>query len=166
MEPLTITGSRLKTILYLAMSLAFVAGGVWVIGHPSQSKDLIYGWLSIALFGLAALVFGWLLARPQVLRLDAEGFSLRGGLVRSPRVTRWRDIQPFFVFRLSRGGKMIGFNYAEGRAPSTTLAFVSGLAGAEAGLPKGWPKSPEAMVVILNDYRERALAFQSRLGRD
>jgi hypothetical protein len=165
MEPLTITGSRLKTALYLALSTVFVAGGVWVVGHPSQAKDLIYGWLSIALFGLGALVFVWLLARPQVLRLDSEGFSLRGGLVRSPKVTRWRDVQSFFVFRLPRGGKMIGFNYAEGRAPSMALAVVSGLAGADGGLPKGWPKSPEAMVALLNDYRVRALAFQSRWGR-
>jgi hypothetical protein len=165
MEPLTITGSRLNAALYLVLSLVFLAGGVWLVGQAVQVKDLVFGWLSIALFGLAALVFVWLLVRPQVLRLDAEGFSLQGGLVRSPKLTRWRDVQPFFVFHLPRGGKMIGFNYIQDRAPSTTLAFVSGLAGAEAGLPKGWPKSPEAMVAVLNDYRERALAFQSRSGR-
>jgi hypothetical protein len=164
MEPLTITGSRLKTALYLALSIAFVAGGVWVVGHPSQAKDLIYGWLSIALFGLGALVFIWLLARPQVLRLDSEGFSLRGGVTRAPQFTRWRDVQTFFVFRLPRGGTMIGFNYTEGRQPSK-LSALARLAGAEGALPKGWPKSPEAMVVILNDYRERALAVQSRWGR-
>jgi hypothetical protein len=165
MEPLTITGSRLNAALYLVLSIVFVACGIWLVGHPAQAKDLIYGWLSIALFGLGALVFVGLLARPQVLRLDSDGFSLRGGLVRSPRLTLWRDVQPFFVFRLSRGGKMIGFNYAEGPAPSKTQAFVSGLVGAEGALPRGWPKSPEAMVTLLNDYRERALAFQARWGR-
>jgi len=160
MEPLIITGSRAKTAIYLAISIVFVAVGVLMVGHPSGAKDLIYSWLSIVFFGLGVVVFGWLLVRPQVLQLDSEGFSLGGGLVRTPRKTRWRDVQAFFVFRLPRGGKMIGFNYEPGRRPS--LASVSRRFGADGGLPKSWPKSPEAMADILNGYRERALAFESR----
>jgi hypothetical protein len=163
MEPLTITGSRISAAVYLAIALAFVALGVWVVSHPSQIKDLLFGWLDIILFGLGVAVFAWLLVRPQVLYLNSEGFSLRGGVVRAPQLTRWGDVQSFYAFRLPRGGMMIGFNYAEGRRPK--LAVLARLAGAEGALPKGWPKSPDAMAAILNDYRERALAFQARDGR-
>jgi hypothetical protein len=106
-----------------------------------------------------------MLVRPQILKLDAEGFTLGGGLTRKPYRVFWRDIEPFFVFRLPRGGAMAGFNYVAGRRPQTALSTMSHNLGADGALPKAWALSTEALVAKLNDYRERALAFQARWGR-
>ena len=145
-----IVASRLKISGVLLGSLAFVAIAAVL---PSQRGDLdqwrLWGG---AFFGICAVVFCWLLIRPQRLTLDPEGFRMSGGLVRSPKRIAWRSIEPFFVYRLPRGGKMIGFNFQPEAKPNRTL---------EGSLPKLWPGSPDQLVEELNAYRKQALEPRS-----
>jgi len=120
LETRKIVASRLKITGVLLGSLAFVAMAALL---PSQGGDSdqwrLWGG---AFFGTCAVVFCWLLIRPQRLDLDPDGFTVSGGLVRSPKKIMWRSIEPFFVYRLPRGGKMIGFNFKpEARADRTLL---------------------------------------------
>lgn len=156
MEVEEIKSSRGKTVFFLLISLAFVAIAVAI---PSEDVAESYKyWLAGAFFGLCSVVFAWLLIRPQRLLLAPTGFTVAGGFVRSPKHVLWRDVNPFFVYRLSRGGKMIGYNFAPGARTDSTLIRVNRLVGAEGALPKGWPGSPELMVERINAYRARALA--------
>jgi hypothetical protein len=41
--------------------------------------------------------------------LDAEGLTLGGGLMLRPRRLLWREVEAFKVFRLPRGGKLVGY---------------------------------------------------------
>jgi hypothetical protein len=150
-----ITSSRGKTLAYLAVSLIFVAMGAFMLGDPSQAT---MAWLCIVFFGLGVVAFIWLLIRPQTLTLDAEGFTLGGGMVRSPKTIPWRDVQGFFVYKLPKGGKMIGYNFAPGARKDTTIARLARGFGADGALPRAWPQSPEKMAETLNAYRARALA--------
>ena len=151
----TITGSRGKTLLYLAISLGFVAIGTFLFRAPGQTT---IAWLCTGFFALCAAMFAWLLVRPHTLTLDEGGFTLSGGMVREPKTTPWRDIEGFFVYRLPKGGKMIGYNFAPGVRKDTVMAkIVRGLA-ADGVLPKGWPQSPDEMAQTLNAYRARALS--------
>ncbi len=145
--------SRVKTVAYLVVSFAFVAIAIFLPDARSQSNDWRY-WCG-SLFGLGALVFLWLLGRPQILALDAEGFTLSGGLMRTPKKTKWKDVDRFFVYQLPRGGKMVGFNFTPGTRPATPLMELNRRLGAEGALPKLWPGSPEALVDELNSYRSR-----------
>ncbi|MDB5724204.1 MAG: hypothetical protein JWQ16_958 [Novosphingobium sp.] len=147
------TSSRAKTVAYLFVSLAFVAIAIFLADTRSQSNDWRY-WCG-SLFGVGTVVFVWLLARPQILALDAEGFTLSGGLMRTPKMTRWDEVDRFFVYRLPRGGKMVGFNFTPGSRPSTPLMDLNRRLGAEGALPKLWSGSPEALVDELNSYRSR-----------
>jgi hypothetical protein len=150
-----IVGARWKAALYLTASLAFTAGGVMMLNDPEESRAAAM--LCLIVFGLAAVVFLLLLIRPQRLALSTEGFVLSGGLVRSPKLVRWREIEPFFVYRLPRAGKMIGYNYSPGVRPESIMGRIARRLGADAALPKGWPMSPEAMVEHLNAVRAQAL---------
>lgn len=150
-----IVGSRWKAALYLAASVAFAAGGLLMLNDPAESRAAAM--LCLIVFGLGALVFLLMLIRPQRLALDGQGFTLDGGLVRSPKLVRWRDIEPFFVYRLPRAGKMIGYNFRPGVKPETTMGRIARRFGADAALPKGWPMSPDALVEHLNAYRAQAL---------
>jgi hypothetical protein len=141
--------------LYLLLSLAFVAGGVLIVRDPSSGAG---GWLCMTFFGLCAVVFAIQLIRPQVLTLDIDGFTLDGGLVWSPKTVLWRDVQGFFVYRLPRGGKMIGYNWEPGAKKDTAARRLVRAFGADGALPKGWPGSPEQMVEDLNAYRLWALS--------
>ncbi|MGR4863388.1 hypothetical protein [Caulobacter sp. LARHSG274] len=151
----TITGSRGKSLLSLAVSLGFVAIGVFLFRDPRQ---MTIAWLCTGFFGLGAAMFAWLLVHPHTLVLDERGFTLSGGLVRAPKTTSWRDVEGFFTYRLPRGGKMVGYNFAPGVRKDTVMAkIVRGLA-ADRVLPKGWPQSPDKMAETLNAYRAQALA--------
>jgi hypothetical protein len=156
-EPLVIRASRGKTVLMLLASLVFVLGSAFMI-YVSKDDDTTVLWLCIAFFGPCALVFAWLLVRPQMLVLNGQGFILGGGLVRSPKLVRWQDIEGFHVYDLPRAGEMIGYNFAPGVKKSSVMRSITKSLGAEAALPKGWPFSPEDMAVLLNEYRRRAMA--------
>jgi hypothetical protein len=118
---------------------------------------MLWAWVGLAFFGLGALIFLWVLIRPQRLLLDAEGFTVTGGLTRSPKKERWADTTEFFVYRLPRGGRMIGYDYRPGAARHPRMAAFNRRFGAEAALSKGWPKSPEVMAEELNADRFRAI---------
>jgi len=77
----------------------------------------------------------------------------------SPKTTRWSEIEEFFVYRLPKGGKMIGFNYRPGASPHSTLSKINRRFGAEGALLNLWPGSPEAMAEELNEYRALALGW-------
>ncbi len=154
METKEILGSRWKIGLYLAISLAFVAGGLWA--SPASGVNAWKMDFAVGFFGLGSLVFVWLLIRPQRLHLDPQGFTLSGGLVRTPHKVLWAEVDRFFVYRLPRGGKMVGYNFKPGvRKPSALRSITRGL-GAEAALPKGWPQSPEQLAEELESCRRRA----------
>lgn len=147
--------SRGKIALYLCGSLAFVATALLFLQHPDQDAWKLQ--LCLGFFGLCSVVFVWLLIRPQRLLLDSQGFTLAGGFIRSPKKIPWREVDAFFVYRLPRGGKMIGYNYLLGARKDSALARVGRAFGADGALPKGWTLSPEKMVAELNAYRQHAL---------
>jgi hypothetical protein len=115
-------------------------------------------WVGSVLFGLGLPLFSWLVIRPQSLLLSSDGFILSGGLILSPRQVLWTDIDGFFVYRLPRGAKAIGYNF---RSP-VRGALPSKPGGRRFGvkrlLPSGWPLSTEEMVETLNRYRLQALS--------
>lgn len=154
--PRTIEASRLKMSLYLAGSLVFVAIGVAMVRDPSTG---LKGWLALVFFALCAASFTWMLMRPQVLELDAKGFTVRGGFIRSPKTVLWRDVERFFVYRLPKGGKMIGYTLEPAARKDTAMARMARSFGADGALPKGWPGSAEKMVENLNAYRLWARGF-------
>jgi len=151
--------ARWKIALYLAGSLAFVAIALLLLEHPDRDAWKLQ--FVLGFFGLCAVVFAWLLIRPQRLLLDPEGFTVVGGFARNPKKVRWRDIDEFFVYRLPRGGKMIGFNYKPGAREVSPIARLNRRLGADGALPKGWAQSPENVATELNEYRVRAIATQN-----
>lgn len=159
--PRTIEASRLKMSLYLAGSLVFFALAVWMVRDPSTGWK---GWLALGFVTLCVASFTWMLVRPQVLELDAKGFTVGGGFVRSPKKVLWRDVESFFVYKLPRGGKMIGYNLVPAARKATALGRIARSFGADGALPKGWPGSPEKMVEDLNAYRLWALGGRLNVG--
>ena len=153
-----ISASRKKTALTLAISLGFVATGWATFPHADADPELWKSQLVILFFGLCSVVALWLLIRPQRLLLDDEGFIVTGGLTWSQRKIYWRDIDSFFLYRLPKGGKMIGFNYKPEARKDSILSNIARQIGADGALPKGWPLSDEQMVEELNARRLQAVS--------
>ena len=150
-----IRASRRKTAAYLALCTAFAAVALVLLWEGERDWR---AWLTLVLFALGACIFVWSLIRPHQLLLDEAGFELSGGFIRTPRRVPWGHVERFFVYRLPRGGKMIGYNLVPEVRARSALAPLNRSFGADAALPKTWPGSPERIVEQLNDYRIRALA--------
>ena len=148
-----IEGSRGKTLLCFVGSLAFTSVGFLTLSDP---KTDVKAWFCILFFGLCTAVFAWLLARPHRLILDERGFTLDGGLRRSPKTTAWSDVEVFLVYRLPKAGKMIGYNFTPAVRKNTMMARMARKFSADGVLPKGWSMSPEEVVETLNAHRARA----------
>ncbi|WP_293400401.1 hypothetical protein [Phenylobacterium sp.] len=155
MSTMEILSSRLKSAFYLAGSLVFVAIGLFLPRDDDPGSWKLN--VGVVFFGLCSTIFTWLLIRPQRLSLDEEGFTLSGGLVRTPKKVRWKDVDEFFVYRLPRGGKLIGYNYRPNSGEASPMTKFNRQFGADAALPKGWATPPETMANKLNTYRRQAL---------
>jgi hypothetical protein len=104
--------------------------------------------------------------------LDADGFTLSGGLMRPSKARKihWRDVDPFFLYRIPGyrglpGPKAIGMNFTPQAPERTRLArFNRNKFGVDGSLPGLWSAGPEKMIAELNDYRERALRMREKYG--
>ena len=154
MDEVRITQSRTKVVLLLAGSLAFVAAYA-LLPDPDHTLPVWGGWF----FGLCALVAAVLFLRPRALTLDEEGFSISGGLIRTPRKTAWKDVTGFFPISPAAGSSIVGFNYSADAASKPRGTWVAKhLSGADAGISGGWSCSTVDLARQLNAYRDRALA--------
>jgi len=142
--------SRTKTAWGLLISLAFVATSAAAEAAGDTNWKLRGG---LILFGISSLMCAWLMVRPHRLKLDPQGFTLSGGLLRSPKKTLWHDVGEFYVRRLRPGANMVAFTYA----PEAKVPFGGSL-GRSGGLPGMWPGGPEEVAWRLNQYREAILA--------
>lgn len=148
-EPKELTSSRGKAAFGLAGCLIFVAISLFAEQSDDTNWKLQAGGI---FFAICAFAFVAMLLRPHRLRLEPEGFTLSGGLSRTPKRIEWRHVGDFYVRPLNRGAKMVAFKYVAG----ATVPF-GGALGTSGGIPGVWPHGPEALVECLNDYRDAAL---------
>jgi hypothetical protein len=153
----TIKASCFKASLQLVMSLVLVAVGVMMVRIDPVGLMGLVGWPILLFSGLSAAIFVVLLLRRRSLELDARGFMLRGGLIRFPRKVLWRDIEPFFLYRLPKGGKMIGYKFVPASRKEMGLERAADSLEADDTMIDEWRRSPEQMVEDLNAYRHWAL---------
>ncbi|PWB90922.1 hypothetical protein C5688_08650 [Methylocystis sp. MitZ-2018] len=131
-------------------------------GHTDGISPTTMCWLGIGFFGFGICVNLVLLARPHSLLLDSEGFTLAGGLIRTPQKIAWRDIERFFVHRLdSPSPSFVGYDFAAGHEPKHWLLKISRANGADGMLPGLWTLPAPDLVERLNAYRARAMAYAS-----
>ena len=155
MEPMTIESSRRRYALLLLGSLTFVAIAAFLPHGADEGWRLPSG----IFFGLCALVFLVLLARPQRLSLDSRGLTVSGGLVRKPWTIAWSDIDHFTPMQAG----MIGFTYRDGAAPESSLRrFNRTMSNVDGGIPGRWTRSTPEMLALLEDYRSKSVGAAAR----
>jgi hypothetical protein len=159
MAPRVFEQSRTPTVVQLALSLALLLLGIWLLLVVFGPRSLS-AWGLVGLFGLLAAISVARLVRPIRLVLDGEGFTVGGGLQSKTWGYRWSEVEGFHKF--SQAGRrewpVIGFTLAEGARGPDALNAAAGL---QSALPK-MPGSLETMVQTLNDYRAQALAEARR----
>ena len=149
-----IISSHWKSIWLVLGGWSFVAVAVWLLGEGSGDNVWIYA--ALFFFGFCGIVGIYELINPPKLRLDDKGFTLSGGFMRGERQTKWSDVEPFAVINVAQGGKIIVYNLKpHARNETLVMKLVRAIAGADCGLPMGWPGKPEELADRLNAYRMR-----------
>jgi hypothetical protein len=141
-----IHGSRGKTAGFLAISLAFVAIGGWMVSRDPGDWRAIG---CLVFFGLGAVVFLVQLAAPPTLLLSAQGFTYKGLFGRGFDVA-WDDIESFHIWQNPFAKqRMLAWTYRPGRGKATGLAGVSRQLGADGAVPGLWTISLERLLDMM-----------------
>ena len=117
-------------------------------------------WIVVIASGLGLLVSALGLIHPIQLKMDQLGFTLSGGLSISEQLTEWHHVDKFFIYHLSSGSAMIGFNYVPHFRPDTVVVKLNGAMGAQGSIPAGFTIPPEILIDELTAWHRKAL------GRD
>jgi len=148
-DTLLLRPSRRKSLLLLAIGVAFTASGVMLVRDGKTT-----GWFVLIFFGPCTVIFiGLLLPNAAYLRLTPEGFEVRS-LFRTFR-QRWSDVASFHASRVGLNAMvMIRFAPSYKRQP-TARAISTALTGGEGGLPDTYGHSAKDLAALLNAWRAR-----------
>lgn len=143
--PLVLYPSRWRSTLLLLISLAFVAGGIWLVqeGKP-------FGYVCIGLLGLGVpLSLAKLHPRVSYLELRKDGFTFRS-LFRTHRVP-WAQVRSFGVMPIGRE-RLVAWNYVPSQPVGSRSAELSRqVTGYQAMLPDSYGMRPQELADLLSD---------------
>ena len=160
-DTLVLTASRQAVIWAIAICVALIALGLWIIGQGDESGMLgesVMGVIvlaALALFGVGRLI------KPQRLILTKDGFTLTGI---GGAVVPWRDVEGFFVHVVPADDDGAGsplplaaWRLREGAAQGSGLAasLHRAVGGLDGSLPTTLGREPEALVALMEDWRQR-----------
>ena len=161
-ERLVLVASRLKLLLVLAVLLAALAVGLWVIGMTDDGWTAAWSWIGVLALGLGAIAALIQAFRPSRLVLTPEGFAIEGmipvGLV------AWSDVEAFVVFSSppdADGHGEVPPQPAWRLKPDSehrdgmTSRLVRLVGDIDGSLPTYLGRSPEEMVALMEDWRRR-----------
>jgi hypothetical protein len=150
--PLVLPGTRPPTLWReVGLSLAFVAGGVWLIRTGDAG-----GWLVLGFFGLCAVLALLVpLATRNHLRLDPDGFTVATPVL--TRSYRWAEVDRFFAVGAGGSGS-VGFDLAAAspRRRGGSQRLTRRLFGYDDALPQTYGMPPERLAALLNRWKARA----------
>lgn len=99
MQELKLYNSFAKNFLFLIISLAFVAGGIWMVSTSEDNLNFVVGAVCILFFGIGLFVFSKQIfdRQPRVI-INDEGIydrTLKVGVI------EWRDIKDAYLRSVS-----------------------------------------------------------------
>ncbi|MGB8717078.1 MAG: STM3941 family protein [Rhodanobacteraceae bacterium] len=148
--PITLYPSRIKLMMLLAVSLGFVALGIWIV--PS---DPLVGYLNIGFFGLGAVVFVLQLnPKSSFLTLSEEGFTYSA--MHRRQFVRWQDVDAFKVVRVGPR-RFVGWTcVASHDGQGVVQRANKAISGVGAALPDTYGMAPHELARLLDEQRQRA----------
>lgn len=141
---------KLKNLLLLIISSAFVAAGFFII----KDKSLM-AWLIISFFGLGVLVsLIQFYPNASYLKLTDKGFEVRS-LFKSS-FTKWTHVKDFRKGSIS-GNQMIFFDYTEAHKKWRKGKQISKLlAGKEGAISSIYTISTDELIQLIQEFKSKS----------
>lgn len=150
---LTLYPSKIKTFLFLIVSIALTAIGVGMVNHNEHMA-----WLVLLLSFMSAIAFAiTLLPNSSYLHISDQGFEMRS-LYRSGFI-KWDEVEQFESKYIGIK-KMVTFCYSQ-KYPKFKIVrnMVKTITNTEGALPDTYGKSAEELAKLLNDNRNQYIAY-------
>jgi len=157
-QTLVIRTSQAKSLLGLLGGLAFVAGGVWMVGAPQTATRYPaawvtgIGWACIIFFGWVVLLGFARLISPSVIRLTPAALTVDQWPKK--RTVRWSSIESFLVWE-HRGARLAAWRLHKDAPEHGMMSAINGGFGIHGSANGHWEKSPEELVEIFRDWKAR-----------
>jgi hypothetical protein len=145
----TFRGSPKKALIVLGISIVFVVLGAWL-----TTERPVFGWLSIAFFGLG-IPASLLMMRPNstYLKLDADGIDI-ASMSRHLKL-KWSDVDAFRMASI-HGTKVIAIDYsAEYTKQRAGRAVALALSGMESAIADHYTAPLDQVLQTLNEWKAR-----------
>lgn len=142
--------SRRRSAGMLAVAVAFAAVGVYWI-----AVGFLPGWIVVAFFGCASLLWAAELVRPSALHLDTTGFVVTRPLRRSHR-RRWSDCSRFVAWGPTSSKRKPSVMYStDGNDKLLRRTASTLLWGGDEVVPAGFGRlTARQLAELMNQYRE------------
>jgi len=141
--------SRWRSVRFLVISLAFVAGGIIILyRNPWVAwESIAVGWATIAFFGFGVIVFAIQVIHPSVLVMDAEGFEARFSFQRKDHRRSWQECSAFSTMTTG----------------ATKLVVYTAKTGGDGAVQVGYGGlSADELAALMNRYRDENHASRGR----
>jgi hypothetical protein len=154
-EVVVLGASKRRAIFLLLASMAFVAGGIFiVVGDPHATG----AWLCIAFFGLGIPMSIYMLTPGAgELRIDRHGIEMK--TLFKPMKLAWSDVNSFYVGYIRTGvsrTKMIGIEYSDSyKKLRIGREFSAALTGMQGALPNSFNRPAEQVCELLNRAKQQ-----------
>lgn len=154
-EVVVLGANKKKAVFLLLASLAFVAGGIYIL---MRNPDATGAWICIAFFGLGIPLSIYMLSPGAgELRIDRNGIEMK--TLFKPMKLSWSDVNGFYVGRIQTGyrsTKMIGIEYSDSyKKLRLGRQFAAALTGMEGGLPNNFNRPAEQVCELLNRAKKQ-----------
>lgn len=132
-------------------SLAFLAGGFYLVQHPTADTNILWVWVGILFFGLCAVLFSLELVTPTLsyIELARDGFRVAFAFRGRPMMTPWNEVANIEVYRWwpYHG---LGWRYGV-RVSSVSFGTSTTIS------PRIYGWNAEELAALMNRFRDRAL---------
>lgn len=158
--PIIVRGARWRGAVVFVGSTVVVAAILFGLGTGHGTKTLLASLVFFSVLGVAGL---WMAVAPARLEIGPEGLR-QTQLWRRSRYP-WSDVHDFRPATLGFFNRVVGFDFLVAQPKRAGIRRLNAaIVGVHATLQPGWEIDPHTLANLLNQARERWLAFDPAGG--
>ena len=158
--PIIVRGARWRGAIVFVGSTLVVSAILFGLSTGHGTKTLL---VSLVFFGVLGVAGLWLAIAPARLEIGPQG--LRQTQLWRRSQYGWSDIHDFRPATMGFFNKVVGFDFLVARPKRAGIRRLNAaIVGVQGVLQPGWTIDPHTLANLLNQARERWLAFDPMVG--
>lgn len=160
-DEIILTSSRIKSFIFLLISLVFVAGSIEMIHSPSKASHVWTGWLGVLFCGIGAILFTLnLIPGASYLKISPNGLQICN--LWKKTTYDWSDIKEFYVEKntsnyrgISHKWKLVSFETSSSVNNKNRNNWAKLFTHNVGSLPDNYSIQHEDLAELLNEKKKK-----------